>query len=139
MSEHEATTTDRREAEELAVYELSIEETFAAAHKLRGYRGACENLHGHNWRVKADFGAEDLDRSGMVMDFRDLKTLLRAALQRLDHTYLNDVVPFDKLNPTTENLCRYIAEEVEKNLPGRICVRRITCWESEKSSASFTP
>lgn len=118
-------------------YELSIEGGFAAAHNLREYEGECERLHGHNWRVEVCVAAEELDGLGMVIDFRDLKAALAEVLSRLDHGYLNEVPPFDTLNPTTENLCRYIAEQVQQKLPCRVSVRRVSCWESDTCSATY--
>jgi 6-pyruvoyltetrahydropterin/6-carboxytetrahydropterin synthase len=121
------------------MYELAIEDSFAAAHNLRGYEGDCEHLHGHNWRVEVCIAAEELDELGMVLDFRQLKAGLAEVLARLDHKYLNEVAPFDAVNPTTENICRYVAEELRAVLPCRVSVRRVSCWESDKCSASYTP
>jgi 6-pyruvoyltetrahydropterin/6-carboxytetrahydropterin synthase len=126
-------------ADRKGMYELTIEDTFAAAHNLRGYPGNCERLHGHNWRVEVRVAAADLDELGMVMDFRELKEHLTGVLAGLDHTYLNEVKPFDAVNPTTENICRYIAEQLGAALPRRISIRRISCWESDKCSASYEP
>ncbi|MHC4592416.1 MAG: 6-carboxytetrahydropterin synthase QueD [Planctomycetota bacterium] len=125
--------------EESGTYELTVEDTFAAAHNLREYHGDCERLHGHNWRVRVRLSAGELDDLGMVADFRDVKAALGEVLATLDHEYLNEVAPFDSVNPTTENLCRYIAEQLQGQLPRRVSVRRVTCWESAKCSASYTP
>jgi len=121
------------------MYELSVEDHFAAAHRLRHYQGECENLHGHNWRVRVELAAEDLDGLGMVMDFRDLKKALKDVLSELDHTYLNEREPFDAVNPTTENICRHIADRLGPALPPQVSVRRVTCWESEKCGSSYVP
>ncbi len=121
------------------MYELKVEMTFAAAHNLREYEGLCEQLHGHNWRVVVVLAADELDNQGMVMDFRCVKESLSGVLDRLDHRYLNEVAPFDVLNPTTENLCRYIAEELGREMPTRVAVRRVSCWESEKCAATYIP
>lgn len=121
------------------MYELSVEGHFSAAHNLREYDGECENLHGHNWRVQVRVQADELDALGMVMDFRDLKGALGGVLGTLDHRYLNDTHPFDEMNPTTENMCRYIAESLKDRLPCHVSIRRVTCWESEGSSASYQP
>jgi 6-pyruvoyltetrahydropterin/6-carboxytetrahydropterin synthase len=121
------------------MYELTVEATFAAAHNLREYEGECENLHGHNWRVEVCIASGELDRLGMVMDFRELKGALGEVLQQLDHKYLNDVPPFDEVNPTTENLCRLIAGWLAEKLPCNVSIRRVSCWESEKCGASYTP
>lgn len=125
--------------EQSGTYELTVEDTFAAAHNLREYEGECEKLHGHNWRVRVCLSAGGLDDLGMVADFRDVKAALGEVLAALDHEYLNEVAPFDAVNPTTENLCRYIAEQLQGRLPSRVSVRRVTCWESAKCSASYTP
>ena len=122
-----------------ARYELTVEDTFAAAHNLRGYKGDCERLHGHNWRVQVCVTAGKLDELGMVMDFRELEECLGKVLADLDHAYLNEVKPFDKANPTTENLCRHVAEELRKVLPRRISIRRVSCWESDRCGASYEP
>jgi 6-pyruvoyltetrahydropterin/6-carboxytetrahydropterin synthase len=122
-----------------AVYELTVAGSFAAAHRLRGYRGDCEKLHGHNWRVEVCLAAGRLDELGMVVDFREVKAVLGEVLDRLDHGYLNEVPPFDERNPTTENLCRHIAEGLAGRLPGHVAVRRVTCWESQGCSASYRP
>ena len=121
------------------MYELTVEDHFAAAHNLRGYEGDCEKLHGHNWRVQVQLAAQELDELGMVMDFRDARKALGDVLTRFDHSYLNDVEPFDSQNPTTENLSRHIAEELQKSLPERVSVRRVRCWESDKCSSSYVP
>ena len=121
------------------MYELTIEDHFAAAHNLRGYKGDCERLHGHNWRVTVQVAAEGLDEQGMVIDFRDLRKALIQILDGLDHAYLNEVPPFDRINPTTENLCRHIAEQLRSLLPDTVSVRRVTCWESDCCGASYTP
>lgn len=121
------------------MYELTVQTSFAAAHNLREYEGECENLHGHNWCVEVLVAADTLDRLGMVMDFRDLKGALNGVLEAFDHKYLNEVAPFDEVNPTTENLCRHIAERMAERLPCNVLVRRASCWESEKCGASYLP
>jgi len=121
------------------MYELSVESSFAAAHSLRGYEGECERLHGHNWRVEVRLAAEELDELGMVVDFRDVKAALAGVLADLDHRHLNDVPPFDTINPTTENLCRHIAGRLQEGLPSHVAVRRVSCWESDRCSASYLP
>jgi len=121
------------------VYELSVEDSFAAAHNLRGYPGECERLHGHNWRVQVRLACEQLNELGLVMDFRQVKTELRAVLEPLDHGYLNEIEPFDRLNPSTENICRYIAERLGPRLPAGVRLTRVSCWESEGCGSSYVP
>lgn len=119
------------------MYELTVNSTFAAAHNLRDYCGECENLHGHNWRVEVVVGSDELDDLGMVMDFRDLKKAMAGVLGELDHGYINEVPPFDELNPTTENISRHIAARLGGLLPGHVKVRRVSCWESERCAATY--
>lgn len=121
------------------LYELAVEASFSAAHNLREYPGNCERLHGHNWRVRVCVASSTLDDLGMVVDFRDLKGWISEVIDRLDHTYINEVEPFDSLNPTTENLCRHIAGELQRQLPRHVLVRRVTCWESDRCSATYVP
>ncbi len=120
------------------MYELTIESEFSAAHRLREYDGACENLHGHNWRVELVVAGETLGPLGMLIDFRDLKGLLHEILGRYDHTYLNELPDFKAKNPTTENIARDVFEQCAKRVPQGIRVRRVTVWESAKAGASYS-
>lgn len=119
------------------MYRLSVEGAFAAAHQLRGYYGRCENLHGHNWLVRLTVEGETLDERGMLLDFCELKQRLQTTLDRLDHQYLNTLSPFDRINPTSENLARWIAENLE--LPSPIRITEVTVWESERCCATYLP
>lgn len=119
------------------MYELTVETDFAAAHRLVGYEGLCENLHGHNWRVDVTVSSPSLNDLGMVMDFKDLKALVAELLEEFDHKYLNDIPPFDAINPTTENLSRVIAERLQADLPGPVRVKSIRVWESPRASATY--
>ena len=123
------------------MHELTVEAAFSSAHNIRGYEGACENLHGHNWRVEAAVSSKTLDSLGMVHDFKVLKSTLKDVLDPLDHKYLNEVPPFDKLNATAENIARHIFRELKKALKKkdrRLKVSRVRVWESEKASASYS-
>ncbi|MDR1518739.1 MAG: 6-carboxytetrahydropterin synthase QueD [Planctomycetota bacterium] len=120
------------------MYHLQVEEFFAAAHQLRGYRGKCENLHGHNWRVKAEVYGEKLDQLGMLADFGVVKDILRQTLERLDHRLLNETPPFDQINPTSENLARSLFEALGAKLPENVGIARVTVWESDKCAASYS-
>ncbi|MBI5491764.1 MAG: 6-carboxytetrahydropterin synthase QueD [Deltaproteobacteria bacterium] len=120
------------------MYELSIEASFSSAHNLRGYEGACENLHGHNWRVELSVSAQRLSDTGMAVDFKRLKTEAKRVIERLDHKYLNEVPPFDRENATAENIARYIHGELKKSLnDGNIKVKKVRVWESDDASASY--
>jgi 6-pyruvoyltetrahydropterin/6-carboxytetrahydropterin synthase len=120
-------------------YELLIQDWFSAAHNLRGYEGKCEKLHGHNWRVDVRLEGDRLDNQGMVLDFKEGKRILSEALEPFDHAYLNEVPPFDGLNPSSENLARVIAEAVAKRLPEGVRVAGVTTWESDRCAARYTP
>ncbi|MGC9972350.1 MAG: 6-carboxytetrahydropterin synthase QueD [Bryobacteraceae bacterium] len=123
------------------MFEVSVEETFAAGHALRGYRGKCENVHGHNYRVRVTLQGEQLDSAGLLVDFVELKRTLRAIVERLDHTFLNDVPPFDKLNPSAENMARYFYEEMTQGLAGDNAVRvaEVKIWETDTATAAYRP
>ena len=120
------------------MYELMVESKFAAAHQLRGYHGKCEKLHGHNWRVTIAVTAEHLDDIGLAMDFHDLKKSLRDVLDQLEHTFLNDIFPFTQINPSSENLAKWIYDTMAKKLDDdNIEVASVTVWESDTASASY--
>lgn len=120
------------------MYTVSITRMFSAAHKLREYMGKCETLHGHNWKVEVTAQAKELDKLGMVVDFKDLKKHTDALLERFDHAYLNDVKPFDKVNPSSENMARVIFDELsEKVSDDRVSLLKVSVWESEGSRATY--
>lgn len=120
------------------MYQLDVEDWFSSAHQLRGYKGKCENLHGHNWKVKLSISGEELDEIGMLMDFTVVKKILKEIMTNLDHKFLNEVKPFDKINPTSELIAKYIAEEVGVLLPQGVKVAKVVVWESEKCSATYS-
>jgi 6-pyruvoyltetrahydropterin/6-carboxytetrahydropterin synthase len=111
-------------------YTLTVKDHFDAAHALVGYPGECANLHGHTWDVEVSIQGTKLDNVGIVYDFKDIKTQLRAILKKFDHKYLNDVPPFTEFNSTAENLARVIYEELEAELPEDIELLEIAVWES---------
>ena len=114
--------------------------TFAAAHSIRGHTRGCQNLHGHNYRVRVHVAAERLDALGMVIDFADLKAILEQVVGRFDHAVINDHPPFDgERNTTAEELARNVYEEVATRLPSGRAVRRVEVWETETSCAIFEP
>jgi len=120
------------------VYELVIESDFAAAHRLRQYHGACEKLHGHNWRVELVVRGDRLDSLGMVADFRDLKRILGDVLSEFDHVYLNDLPAFRQRNPTTEHIARTIHAAVAERLPPGVSVASVAVWESPRCCARYS-
>ena len=116
------------------MYSIKVESSFSAAHNLRSYKGKCEQLHGHNWKVQAEVCGSRLNKSGMVLDFKLLKAQLKKILDKLDHKYLNSQPYFKKNNPTSENIARYIYVLLEPGTPGLKCV---SVWESENSLATY--
>jgi 6-pyruvoyltetrahydropterin/6-carboxytetrahydropterin synthase len=124
------------------MFEVSVEETFAAGHALRGYHGKCENVHGHNYRVRVLVAGEALDGAGLLVDFVDLKRILRDIVEKLDHQFLNDVPPFDKLNPSAENMARYFHQEMSRGLdgaarPNPARVAEVKIWETDTATATY--
>ncbi len=121
------------------MFEVTIEETFAAGHALRNYHGKCENVHGHNYRCQVTLEGAELDSIGLLVDFVELKKVVHTVLDRMDHQWLNDFPPFDVLNPSAENMARYIYEQVSDGLKPRDGVRVATVklWETDTSSATY--
>ncbi len=120
------------------MYELKVEDAFAAAHNLRGYQGQCEALHGHNWKVEVVVRADRLDDVGLAVDFKELKDATQDVLDGLDHVYLNDLPAFKDKNPSSELIARYIFEEIARRVEREgLWVHRVTAWESDKACASY--
>jgi 6-pyruvoyltetrahydropterin/6-carboxytetrahydropterin synthase len=120
------------------MFDLTVESQFSAAHQLRGYKGKCEALHGHNWRVQVTVSSEKLDDIGMVLDFHELKSITNEVLASLDHSFLNDVFPFTEINPSSENMAKWIFESIRKKILKKNCtISSVTVWENETSSATY--
>jgi 6-pyruvoyltetrahydropterin/6-carboxytetrahydropterin synthase len=120
------------------MFDLMIEAQFSAAHQLRGYKGKCEDLHGHNWRVQVTVSSDTLSDIGIVIDFHELKEISGEVISSLDHTFLNDVFPFTEINPSSENIARWIYESIKKRIKEKDCtVSSVTVWENETSSATY--
>ncbi len=116
------------------MYSIKVEGNFSAAHNLRGYHGKCEELHGHNWKVEAAATGVKLNKIGMVLDFKDFKARLNIILEELDHKYLNGVLYFKRVNPTSENIAKYIYDKLRLKIPN---LKSVTVWESENSAATY--
>ncbi|MGC1106674.1 MAG: 6-carboxytetrahydropterin synthase QueD [Candidatus Acidiferrales bacterium] len=124
------------------MYEISVDESFAAGHYLRGYKGKCENQHGHNYRVRVTMEGRELDSTGLLYDFVHLKHVIQSVIHSLDHRNLNDLAPFDKVNPSAENIAKYIYDETAKQMrksANGAAISGITVWETETSAATFRP
>lgn len=123
------------------MYTLKVEGAFEAAHQLPDYPGKCARLHGHNWVVEAVVKGRELDKLGMLVDFKTVKKALNNVLDRYDHRFLNELVPFNTgVNPTAENLARIIFTELEDNeaFTAEVQVAAVTVFESPKSSVTYT-
>jgi len=128
------------------MFEVSIEHTFAAGHALRHYKGKCENVHGHNYKVQVVVRGEKLDATGMLADFVELKRLLRNISEPLDHVFLNDIEPFTTVNPSAENIALYICEKMQQGIKqdnakqdNGIEVAEVKVWETDIQSATYRP
>ena len=120
------------------MWEISQETCVAAAHQLRFAPGEGERLHGHNWRIKAVVQAKELHHSGWVLDFNELGATLRALVEPYEHVFLNEIAPFDDLNPTAENLARVVADNLAAKVDdGRVKVVRVEVWENDTCSATY--
>ncbi|MDR2714370.1 MAG: 6-carboxytetrahydropterin synthase QueD [Coriobacteriales bacterium] len=120
------------------MYTLTVKDHFDAAHALVGYPGECKNLHGHTWDIEVSVCGTQLDEVGIVYDFKDIKSALKAILDTFDHKFLNDIPPFNELNATAENLARVIFEQLEPGLPAHIDLKEVAVWESPIARLSYT-
>lgn len=122
------------------MYSVSIEIHFSAAHLLRNYKGKCENLHGHNWKVEVTVSSETLNEAGMVIDFGELKQKTHSIIQGLDHQHLNEIDYFKDVNPSSENIAAYIFNLLKEKLDNKnIRLLNVSVWESENAKASYLP
>ena len=124
------------------MFEVSVDDSFAAAHNLRNYKGKCENLHGHNYKVRMILQGPKLDETGLLYDFVHLKQVMRAVLSSLDHKYLNETKPFDELNPSAENIAKHIYDETARQMKttaNGATLASVTVWESDITAATYRP
>ncbi len=121
------------------MYELVVEEHFAAAHSLRNYNGDCENLHGHNWKIEVYVQSKELNEIGLGIDFRELKKIIKEVLKLLDHKFLNEIDYFKDKNPSTENISRFIYEQLKERLKkyNNLKIVKVVSWEEEKTGAAY--
>ncbi|MEJ2007920.1 MAG: 6-carboxytetrahydropterin synthase QueD [Acidobacteriota bacterium] len=122
------------------MFEVSVEYSFAAGHALRGYKGKCENVHGHNYKVRVTVQGEKLNSIGLLMDFADLRAAVKGLVEQFDHHFLNDLEPFKELNPSAENLACYLGTELQQRIKDHgLGVSAVTVWETDTTSASYRP
>jgi 6-pyruvoyltetrahydropterin/6-carboxytetrahydropterin synthase len=123
------------------MYEVTVEADFSSGHYLRNYHGRCENPHGHNYKVRVTLTGEALDQTGLLLDFKQLKLVLRPVIDRIDHQMLNDLEPFTEVNPSAENIARYFYDQTNEQLgsmtAGRVRVKDCTIWETDTTSATY--
>ena len=119
------------------MFEIRVEKTIACAHRLFGYNGPCEELHGHNYRVEVAYQGHELDQFGMLVDFTDVKKVFHAVLDTLDHTYLNDLPAFRSLSPSAENIAKHIYEEMKRTLFERGNLLSVSVWETPTQVAVY--
>jgi len=124
------------------MFEVTVEETFAAGHALRNYHGKCENVHGHNYKIHVTLEGEQLDAAGLLVDFHEVKRVLNGIIERVDHKFLNDIAPFDTLNPSAENMARWFYEELAKDLASSMHdtgarLVEVRLWETDTSIAAY--
>jgi 6-pyruvoyltetrahydropterin/6-carboxytetrahydropterin synthase len=123
------------------MYEVTVEAGFSSGHYLRNYQGKCENPHGHNYKVRVTLAGRELDETGLLLDFKLLKNVLRPVIDRIDHQMLNDLEPFTVLNPSAENIARYFYDQTNMQLAemtsGRVRVKDCTIWETDTTTATY--
>jgi 6-pyruvoyltetrahydropterin/6-carboxytetrahydropterin synthase len=124
------------------MYEVTVEDTFSSGHYLRNYKGKCERPHGHNYRVRVTLSGEELDHAGLLLDFKDLKEVLRPVINYLDHQMMNELEPFTVLNPSAENIAKYFYDQTNAHLSGlskgRVRVKDVTIWETDTTTARYS-
>lgn len=119
------------------MFELMVESHFSAAHQLRGYKGVCEKLHGHNYKVQVYLTTEKLNEIDIAMDFGEIKRLLDEIIAPLDHSFLNEIFPFTEKNPSSENIAKWIYDSLKKKLNLTVRLSAVTVWESETASVTY--
>ena len=123
------------------MFQVSVEETFSSGHALRGYRGECENVHGHNYKVRIVLEGPGLDSIGLLYDFTHLKGVIREIIAGVDHRFLNDQAPFDVINPSAENLAKFFYDETARRMnaaPDGARLASVTIWETDTTSATYS-
>ena len=123
------------------MYEVTVEAGFSSGHYLRNYQGKCENPHGHNYKVRITLAGRELDATGLLLDFKILKNVLKPTIDYIDHQMLNDISPFIELNPSAENIAKYFYDETNRELlrvtDGRVRVKDCTIWETDTTTATY--
>ncbi|MBW1984033.1 MAG: 6-carboxytetrahydropterin synthase QueD [Deltaproteobacteria bacterium] len=120
------------------MFELKVTSHFSAAHQLKMVAKKCENLHGHNWKIEVQITGEKLNHAGVLIDFGEIKMHISKIMEKLDHKFLNDLECFHDGNPSSENIAKYISEELQAAInDSSVQVSRVTAWESDDACASY--
>ena len=119
------------------MFEVRVEKTIAAAHRLFDYNGPCESLHGHNYRIEVAYVGTELDRFGMLVDFTDVKKAFNTVLETIDHTYLNELPAFHGLSPSAENIAKYVYEALKATRFDRAALSHVSVWETPTQVATY--
>jgi len=124
------------------MFEVTVEDSFAAGHYLRNYKGKCENPHGHNYKVRVTLAGKELDKAGLLLDFKELREVMKDVIDRLDHQMINDLEPFTALNPSAENLAKYFYDQANLKLDqvsrGRVRVKNVTVYETDTTTETYS-
>ena len=124
------------------MFEVTVEETFAAGHYLRDYKGKCEKPHGHNYKIRLTLAGAELDKAGLLLDFKDLREVMKRVIERLDHQMINEIEPFTAINPSAENLAKYFYDEssvrLQRATGGRVRVKDVTVFETDTTTAKYS-
>ncbi len=122
------------------MFEVCVQQSFAAGHSLRNYRGKCENVHGHNYKIEVILRGEALDATGLLVDFVEVKRRMNEVIDYLDHQYINDLKPFDEINPSAENIAWFFHRRLSEGLDSdRIAVAEVKVWETDVTYAVYRP
>lgn len=119
------------------MYFLELVEIFSAAHALRNYPGVCARIHGHNWKIKVALKCDTLDENGMAVDYAELKKILMEVIAEFDHNLFNNHPYFVKVNPTSEKICEYFYNELERKFPAAVRMDSVQIWETESFSVMY--
>ena len=124
------------------MFEVTVEDSFAAGHYLRNYKGKCENPHGHNYKIRVTLAGKELDKAGLLLDFKDLREVMKHVIDRLDHQMINDIEPFTVINPSAENLAKYFYDNLTSQLTGLppgAKLKDVVIWETDTAMARYHP
>lgn len=116
------------------MFEVKVETHFSSAHHLLNYKGKCENMHGHNWKVEVTARGDKLDKSNILIDFKVLKKAVNEVMDYLDHKDLNEIEEFKNESPSSEFIAKFIYNKIRETIPQ---VSRVDVWETSTSRASY--